>query len=191
MNKDLTVGEPEKVLWKFCLPLFGGIIFQQLYNIADSFVAGKFIGENALAAVGASTSITMLFVMLAVGTGIGSSVVISLLFGAKQMEKMKTAIYTAIITVLVFSIFLSIVGVIINKSILRLMGTPDAVFEDAAVYLGIYFYGFVFLFLYNVFIHFDYAFPTDPNNSIFSFTVALIASAPGARSLRGSNPLPS
>ena len=50
MNKDLTVGNPEKVLWQFCLPLFGSIIFQQLYNIADSLVAGKFIGENALAA---------------------------------------------------------------------------------------------------------------------------------------------
>ena len=54
MNKDLTVGNPASVLWKFCLPLFGSIIFQQLYNIADSFVAGKFIGENALAAVGNS-----------------------------------------------------------------------------------------------------------------------------------------
>ena len=54
MNKDLTVGKPEKVLWAFCLPLFGRIIFQQLYNIADSLVAGKFIGENALAAVGNS-----------------------------------------------------------------------------------------------------------------------------------------
>ncbi len=52
MNKDLTVGNPENVLWKFCIPLFGSIIFQQLYNIADSWVAGKFIGENALAAVG-------------------------------------------------------------------------------------------------------------------------------------------
>ena len=50
MNMDLTVGKPESVLWKFCVPLFGSIIFQQLYNIADSFVAGKFIGENALAA---------------------------------------------------------------------------------------------------------------------------------------------
>lgn len=50
MNKDLTVGKPETVLWKFCLPLFGSIIFQQLYNLADSFVAGKFVGENALAA---------------------------------------------------------------------------------------------------------------------------------------------
>ena len=62
MNKDLTVGRPETVLWRFCMPLFGSIIFQQLYNIADSFVAGKLIGENALAAVGNSYGITMLFI---------------------------------------------------------------------------------------------------------------------------------
>ena len=62
MNKDLTTGKPEKVLWQFCLPLFGSIIFQQLYNIADSFVAGKFISDNALAAVGNSYEITLIFI---------------------------------------------------------------------------------------------------------------------------------
>ena len=67
MNKDLTVGNPEKVLWQFCLPLFGSIIFQQLYNIADSLVAGKFIGENALAAVGNSYEITLICIWLQYG----------------------------------------------------------------------------------------------------------------------------
>ena len=61
MNKDLTVGSPSKVLWQFCLPMFGSILFQQLYNIADSLVAGKLIGENALAAVGNSYEITLIF----------------------------------------------------------------------------------------------------------------------------------
>ena len=65
MNKDLTTGKPEKVLWQFCLPLFGSIIFQQLYNIADSFVAGKFISDNALAAVGNSYEITLIFIAFA------------------------------------------------------------------------------------------------------------------------------
>ncbi len=77
MNKDLTVGKPEKVLWAFCLPLFGSIIFQQLYNIADSLVAGKFIGENALAAVGNSYEITLIFIAFAFGCNIGCSVVVS------------------------------------------------------------------------------------------------------------------
>ena len=74
MNKDLTVGKPESVLCRFCLPLFGSIIFQQLYNIADSFVAGKFIGDNALAAVGNSYEITLIFIAFAFGCNIGCSV---------------------------------------------------------------------------------------------------------------------
>ena len=74
MNKDLTVGNPSTVLWKFCLPLFGSIVFQQLYNIADSWVAGKFIGQNALAAVGNSYEITLIFIAFAFGCNIGCSV---------------------------------------------------------------------------------------------------------------------
>ena len=73
MNRDLTVGKPETVLWQFCLPLFGSIVFQQLYNIADSFVAGRFIGENALAAVGNSYEITLIFIAFAFGCNIGCS----------------------------------------------------------------------------------------------------------------------
>ena len=75
VNKDLTVGRPESVLWRFCLPLFGSVIFQQLYNIADSFVAGQFIGENALAAVGNSYEITLIFIAFAFGCNIGLSLI--------------------------------------------------------------------------------------------------------------------
>ncbi len=98
MNKDLTVGSPAKVLWTFCLPLFGSIIFQQLYNLADSFVAGKFIGEDALAAVGNGYEITLIFIAFAFGCNIGSSVVISRLFGAKQYDDLKTAVHTTFIS---------------------------------------------------------------------------------------------
>ena len=90
MNKDLTVGKPQTVLWKFCMPLFGSIIFQQLYNIADSLVAGKFIGENALAAVGNSYEITLIFIAFAFGCNMGCSVVVSKLFGAKKYKEMKS-----------------------------------------------------------------------------------------------------
>lgn len=75
MNKDLTVGKPATVLRQFCLPLFGSIIFQQPYNIADSFVAGKFISDNALAAVGNSYEITLIFIAFAFGCNIGCSVI--------------------------------------------------------------------------------------------------------------------
>ena len=98
MTKDLTVGKPETVLWKFCIPLFGSVIFQQLYNLADSFVAGKFIGENALASVGNSYEITLVFIAFAFGCNIGCSVIVSQFFGAKNYGEMKTAVYTAMIT---------------------------------------------------------------------------------------------
>lgn len=83
MNQDLTIGRPDKVLWRFCLPLFGSVIFQQLYNLADSFVAGKFINNQALAAVGNSYEITLIFIAFAFGCNIGCSVIVSQLFGAK------------------------------------------------------------------------------------------------------------
>ena len=83
MNSDLTVGKPSAVLWRFCLPLFASVIFQQLYNIADSLIAGKLIGENALAAVGNSYEVTLIFIAFAFGCNIGCSVVVSRLFGSK------------------------------------------------------------------------------------------------------------
>ena len=97
MNQDLTVGEPKRVLWRFCLPLFGSVIFQQIYNVADSFVAGKFVGENALAAVGNSYEVTLLFIAFAFGCNIGTSVVVARLFGAKAYRDVKTAVYTSLI----------------------------------------------------------------------------------------------
>ena len=81
MNKDLTAGKPQSVLWRFSIPMFVSVIFQQLYNIADSVIAGKFAGEDALAAVGASYPITMIFMAIAVGSNIGCSVLISQYFG--------------------------------------------------------------------------------------------------------------
>lgn len=151
LKGSMVTGNPTRALIAFTLPMVGGNLFQQFYNIVDSIIVGNVVGEDALAAVGASTAITMLFVMVAIGTGIGCSVVISQLFGANKLEKMKTAISTALLSILGFSIFLSILGMVINKGILRLMGTPDNIFVEASAYLQIYFYGFVFLFLYNAF----------------------------------------
>ena len=84
MNKDLTTGKPAGVLLRFTLPMLLSVAFQQLYNIADSVIAGKFAGEDALAAVGASYPVTMIFMAVAFGMNIGISVVISQLFGAKD-----------------------------------------------------------------------------------------------------------
>lgn len=150
MNKDLTVGNPQKVLWLFCLPMFGSIIFQQIYNIADSLVAGKFIGENALAAVGNSYNITLIFIAFAFGCNIGCSVIVSELFGAKKYNNMKTAIYTSLISGAVLCAFLMITGLALCKSLLIFMNTQDKIMYDSEVYLKIYILGLPFLFFYNI-----------------------------------------
>ena len=150
MNKDLTVGNPTSVLWKFCLPLFGSIIFQQLYNIADSFVAGKFIGENALAAVGNSYEITLIFIAFAFGCNIGCSVIVSQLFGAKKLGEMKTAVYTTFVASAVLCAALMAGGTLFCDSLLHLINTPENVFADSRLYLDIYILGLPFVFFYNV-----------------------------------------
>lgn len=150
MNKDLTVGKPESVLWKFCLPLFASIIFQQLYNIADSLVAGKFIGENALAAVGNSYEITLIFIAFAFGCNIGCSVIVSQFFGAKDYKNMKTSVYTAMISTTVLCAVLMLFGVLFCGNLLKLIKTPSAIFNDSKLYLDIYIYGLPFMFFYNM-----------------------------------------
>ena len=150
VNKDLTVGKPGTVLRQFCLPLFGSIIFQQLYNIADSWVAGKFIGQNALAAVGNSYEITLIFIAFAFGCNMGCSVVVSQLFGAKEYGKMKTAVYTSMIASGVTCLALMLVGLLGCDGLLRLINTPEAVFADSRLYLDIYVWGLPFVFFYNI-----------------------------------------
>jgi len=150
MNKDLTVGKPETVLWKFCVPLFGSIIFQQLYNIADSLVAGKFIGENALAAVGNSYEITLIFIAFAFGCNIGCSVIVSQLFGAKKYNSMKTAVYTTMIASGVLCVLLMVFGTLFCTGLLNLIHTQEKIFADSKLYLDIYIWGLPFLFFYNI-----------------------------------------
>lgn len=150
MIKDLTEGSPQSVLWKFSIPMFISVIFQQLYNIADSVIAGKFAGEDALAAVGASYPITMIFMAIAVGCNIGCSVLISQYFGAKWFREMKTAIYTTLIASLAASVILTAAGLIGSRGLMIMINTPENIFADGDLYLRIYIGGFVFLFLYNV-----------------------------------------
>ncbi|MDE7022588.1 MAG: MATE family efflux transporter, partial [Lachnospiraceae bacterium] len=119
-------------------------------NIADSMIAGKFAGKEALAAVGASYPITMIFMAVAVGCNIGCSVVISQLFGAKAYRKMKTAVFTTLSAGLLLSAVLTAVGLFTTPAMMRMIQTPDNIFMDGALYLRIYIGGFIFLFLYNV-----------------------------------------
>lgn len=150
MNKDLTAGKTSTVLWKFCLPLFGSIIFQQLYNIADSFVAGNFIGEDALAAVGNSYEVTLIFLAFAFGCNIGCSVVVSRLFGSRQYSELKTTVYTTLIAGGVLCVVLMVTGALGCDALLRLIRTPGNVMADSKLYLDIYILGLPFVFYYNI-----------------------------------------
>lgn len=150
MTHDLTVGRAEGLLWRFCLPLFGSILFQQLYNIADSLVAGKFLGEQALAAVGNSYEITLIFLAFATGCNIGCSVLASRLFGAKKTADMKTAVHTVMIFSVVLCGALMAVGIGCGDLLLRAIGTPEDIFRDSSEYLRIYVFGLPFLFFYNL-----------------------------------------
>ena len=150
MKRDLTVGKPESVLWRFCMPLFGSIVFQQLYNIADSLVAGKFIGENALAAVGNSYEITLIFIAFAFGCNIGCSVVVSQYFGAKRYGEMKTAVHTGMIASAVTCLILMLIGIFGCDALLKLIRTPAEIFDDSSLYLDVYALGLPFVFFYNI-----------------------------------------
>lgn len=147
---NMITDQPGRALLLFALPMILGNLFQQFYNIMDSVVVGRFVGEEALASVGASYSITNVFIAIAIGGGIGSSVVVSQFLGAKQTGNMKTAISTTLINFLTLGVILGVLGLGLNEQILAWMNTPDNVFHDASIYLSIYFMGLPFLFMYNV-----------------------------------------
>lgn len=147
---DMVVGSPRKVLIQFAIPIILGNLFQQFYNMADSIVVGKFVGKNALAAVGASYAITNIFIAIAVGGGIGSSIIISQYLGAQNYCNMKKGILTALVNFVLIGLALSILGNIFCKPLLVVLNTPNNILSDAVVYLKIYFGGMTFLFLYNI-----------------------------------------
>lgn len=150
MNHDMTVGNPGKVLLGFSLPMILSGIFQQIYNIADSMIVGNYCGVDALAAVGASYPVTMLFIAVGMGSSMGGSVIIARFFGAKKYEQMKTAVTTLVISILALGAILMTASLIFCRQILSSINTPENVFADSAVYLRIYIYGILFMLLYNI-----------------------------------------
>lgn len=150
MNRDLTQGEPQRVLWRFVLPMFGSVLFQQLYNIADSLVAGNCIGEHALAAVGNSYEITLIYLAFAFGCNIGCSVITSRHFGAGKTGRMKTAVFTSALCSAAACGVLLLLGLLLGKQMLMLIKTPPEIMEDSLRYLLIYTAGLPFVFFYNL-----------------------------------------
>ncbi len=151
MDKEYLIREkPAKALLAFAFPMIVGNLFQQFYTMADSMIVGRFVGEDALAAVGASYSLTTVFISISIGGGVGASVLTSQHFGARQYERMRTSIDTALLSFLALSLTLAGIGLGFGTQILQLLNTPENIMADATTYLQIYFLGLPFLFMYNV-----------------------------------------
>ena len=150
MVTDLTKGHPDKTLWRFVLPMMFSVAFQQIYNIADSMIAGKFAGEDALAAVGASYPITVIFMAFAVGMNLGASVIVSRLFGAGDRKGVKRAVTTAFASSLSLAVILTVYGYFFCRNMMEWIHTPQNIMQDGVLYLKIYVFGLIFLMLYNV-----------------------------------------
>lgn len=149
LQNDLTEGNVGLKIINFTLPLLLGNFFQQAYNVVDSIVVGRFIGKEALAAVGANFPILFLMVALIMGFALGISIMISQFFGAKQKENIRKTVDTAYIVLFFLSLFVTFIGLVFGKYILLLIRVPEAVFDYALVYLKIIFSGMIFMFGYN------------------------------------------
>ncbi len=147
--KDLTEGNEGKLIFQFAVPMLLGNVFHQLYNIVDSVIVGKFLGKEALAAVGASFPIIYAVIALVIGIGSGASVVISQYFGAKDYDKVKRAADTINIFLLFAGVFISIVGILSSEWLFTLLQLPEELMPQAKTYLNIYLAGMVTFFGFN------------------------------------------
>lgn len=128
MESDYLIRKkPMQALLIFSLPIILGNLFQQTYTMADSAIVGRFVSEQALAAVGASYSLTNIFICVAIGGGMGASVIVGRHFGAKQYREMKAAIYTACLAFLAVSVLLGGLGLLFSRQIMTALNTPEDV----------------------------------------------------------------
>jgi len=147
--KDLTVGNSGSLIFKFAIPMLIGNVFQQLYNIVDSIVVGRYIGKTALAAVGASFPLIFMLISFVVGVAMGTTIIISQYFGAKDMKMVKRSIDTMYIFLFFASIVITILGVTLSGPIFRLINLPEDVMPQAIAYFNVYLVGMIFFFGFN------------------------------------------
>lgn len=147
---SLTSGSIKKQLVLFSIPIFLGTLLQQLYNVIDAVVAGRFVNEDALSAIGVSVPIYLLFVSVILGLAIGITILLAQFFGAKQFEQIKSLISTMSIFLFVLGLVMALGGAILSKSLLQITQTPAELLELASVYLRMVFLGIPFSILYNL-----------------------------------------
>ncbi len=148
---NMVKGSIYRHLIVFALPIIIGNIFQQLYNVIDAIVVGRFVGEEAFGAIGIASPIMGIAIFIMVGMCIGASVLMAQLFGAEDYTGLKKEISTAFIAGSVFAVAVSIIFIVSTNSILRLISTPDSMMSDARVYLITVFVGLIFTITYNLF----------------------------------------
>lgn len=149
MIKNMTKGTPVRLILGFALPMLVGNIFQQVYNIADAAIVGRFVSAEALAAVGASGSTTFFLISFLMGLTNGASIIMSQCFGCGMYDEMKKSVTGLAYILAVFSVLITILGIAITNPILHLLNTPSGIFEDAATYLRIQFTGVIGIAVYN------------------------------------------
>lgn len=150
MTKDMTSGNPVKLILLFTIPLLIGNIFQQFYSMVDTIIVGRYLGVNALAAVGTTTSMTFLITGFVTGLSSGFAVLISQKFGAKDDEGLKKAVGSSIILCVIATIIVTILSLVISRPLLNLMNTPSEIIDDSATYINIIYAGIVATLAYNM-----------------------------------------
>jgi len=147
--RDFTTGSETQHILRFAIPMLIGDIFQQLYNVVDSIIVGRFIGDKALAAVGASFPVIFVIIALVLGIGIGSTVVISQYFGARNFDMVKRAANTIYIFLLISGVVVTAIGLMASGAIFRMLHLPEELMKPARTYLNIFMLGMVVMFAFN------------------------------------------
>ena len=143
---DLTEGNEYKTILIFSLPILLSNVFQQLYNIADSIIVGRMLGEKELAAVGASASLYSILLAIALGITLGISILVSNFYGSKEHERVKKAIETGLIISFVLTLIVTVIGVVFSMQIIRLFNVPQEIEQSANIYVKIIFAGAIVTF---------------------------------------------
>ena len=150
MTNDMTKGNPLKIFIFFSIPLLIGNVFQQLYSMVDTIIVGRFVGVEALAAVGSTGSMFFLVNGMILGLTSGFGVLVAQKFGAKDEVAINKAVASNIILTLVLTVFITIIALLVKNPLLRMMNTPDNIFDDASTYITVIFAGIITQALYNM-----------------------------------------
>ena len=150
MIKDLTKGNPIKAILGFAVPMLFGNIFQQMYNMADSIIVGKYVGVRALAAVGGTGAINFLVLGFIIGVSSGFMIPVSQAFGAKDFDRLRRLVTNAVWLSLIVGTLITIITVTLTKPMLRLMNTPDDIFQGSYEYIATIFAGILGIMFYNL-----------------------------------------